>query len=78
MSGLFGGGSPAPQPVPVTPPPPPPVIEDTAAQQQQSEDELRARKGEASTILTGAQGTGSPTVATPGLKSTPPVTQLGD
>jgi hypothetical protein len=54
------------------------VIEDTAAQQQQSEDELRARKGEASTILTGAQGTGSPTVATPGLKSTPPVTQLGD
>ncbi len=34
------------------PPPPPPVIEDTAAQKQQYEDQLRARRGRASSILT--------------------------
>lgn len=45
------------------PPPAPPVIEDTAAEQQQYGDQLAARKGRASAILTGANGPGTPVTA---------------
>lgn len=42
--------------------PPPPVIEDTAAQEQEYKDQLRRRKGRASSILTGGNA-GTPATA---------------
>lgn len=49
MSGLFGTGSPS------TPTPPPaPTVDDAEASGQQTADQLRRRRGMASTILAGA------------------------
>ena len=43
--------------------PPPPTMEDTAAVQQQTADQLRARQGRASAILTGYGGAATPQTA---------------
>ena len=66
-----GGGSPTPTPV-VTPPPP--TVEDAEVKAQDTADQLRRRKGRASTILTndmGSSTTGgagtSPTIGTKAL-----------
>lgn len=56
MSGLFGGSkSPAPPPPP--PPAPPAPTVDQARESRMEADEMRRRRGRASTILTeGGQG----------------------
>lgn len=54
MSGLFGGGTPS------TPTPPPaPTIDDAEASGQDAADQLRRRRGMASTILAGANTVGA-------------------
>lgn len=54
MSGLFGGSAPS------TPTPPPaPTIDDAEAAGQETADQLRRRRGMASTILAGANADAS-------------------
>lgn len=57
MSGLFGGGAPS-----VPTPPPAPTIDDAEAAGENTADQLRRRRGMASTILAGAnpQSTSQP------------------
>lgn len=67
VSSIFGSSSSSPPPPPIVTPPPP-VVEDTQVRAEQQADQLRRRKGRASTILSGSQGgdsgTGAPTTGT--------------
>lgn len=68
---LFGGGAPQiimmPSQSTATPTPPPPVPTESEADatvlERQRGDELKRKKGRASTILTGSQGAGTPFTA---------------
>lgn len=55
MSGLFGGSSPS-----VPQAPPAPTINDAEAAGQEKADQLRRRRGMASTILTAGHSTATP------------------
>lgn len=66
IGGLFGGQQ-TPQPIVIPAAPDPAPTIDQAAKAREAEDIMRRRKGRAATILTGAQGAGTPTTATKAL-----------
>lgn len=71
MSGLvksiFGGGGDAPAIPEQTPEQTPPPSVDEAVAAREREDAARKRKGRAAYVLTGKEGTSSPTSATKAL-----------
>lgn len=62
--------APEPQKVPDPIAPPPTIVDNTVVQAREESDNRRRRRGRAASILTGAQGAGTPTTAATTLGGT--------